>query len=176
MFRHRLRSLLIILITLSTPLTAASMPSTAPEFTGITHWINSPPLTMQSLRGKVVLVDFWTFECINCLHALPEVKALYTRYKDQGLVVVGVHTPELSAERDSTNVLNAVQRLDVKYPVAQDNDYATWNAWSNKYWPAQYVVDAQGQVIYSHIGEGGYAQIEAAVRNALNLPPLQVAH
>jgi thiol-disulfide isomerase/thioredoxin len=158
-------------VALSAPMASASI-STAPELTGITHWINSPPLTMQSLRGKVVLVDFWTFECINCLHALPHVKDLYARYKDKGLVVVGVHTPELDAERNAANLTQAVQRLDIDFPVAQDNDEATWNAWRNQYWPAQYLVDRQGGIVYRHIGEGQYGQMEDAVRSALGLPPL----
>ncbi len=165
------RPLLTLLIALAA-LPAAAQTSLAtgdraPAFTGITRWINSPPLTAHELRGKVLLVDFWTFECINCLHALPQVKALDAKYREQGLVVVGVHTPELAAERDSGNLLAAVQRLGITFAVAQDNDYATWNAWHNQYWPAQYVIDRQGRVIFTHIGEGGYGAIERAVRTAL---------
>lgn len=151
---------------------AATAPAQAPAFAGITQWINSPPLSMASLRGKVVLVDFWTFECINCLHALPQVKALEARYRDQGLVVIGVHTPELAAERDTGNLVAAVKRLGITFPVAQDNGYATWNAWNNQYWPAQYVVGKDGRVVFSHIGEGGYASIENAVRQQLGLAAL----
>lgn len=185
MFRNRYRWLLprlALLLTLSSSLPALAAPSTipadapaAPALPGITRWINSPPLTMRALRGRVVLVDFWTFECSNCLHALPQVKALYARYRDRGLVVIGVHTPELPAERDTGNLLAAVRRLGIDYPVAQDNDSATWNAWHNQYWPAQYVVDAQGRVVFAHIGEGGYAVIENAVRRQLDLPPLAAA-
>lgn len=152
------------------PACAAQAPrvgDSAPAFTGVTRWINSAPLSTEGLRGKVVLVDFWTFECINCLHALPQVKALDAKYRDQGLVVVGVHTPELAAERDTGNLLAAVKRLGITYPVAQDNDYATWNAWHNQYWPAQYVIDRHGRVVYTHIGEGGYDEIQNAVRRAL---------
>jgi thiol-disulfide isomerase/thioredoxin len=177
MFRTNSRLLFpLALLAMTLPVFAAPPPiapagaMSAPELPGITHWVNSPPLTMQSLRGKVVLVDFWTFECINCLNALPHVKDLYARYKDKGLVVIGVHTPELSAERDTGNLVNAVRRLGIDYPVAQDNDNATWNAWNNQYWPAQYLVDAQGKVVLSHLGEGGYAEMEKAVRAELGLP------
>lgn len=163
---------LLLLLSGLPPPASAAMPASAPAFTGITRWINAPPLTIASLRGKVVLVDFWTFECINCLHALPQVKALQAKYQDKGLVVVGVHTPELAAERDTGNLLAAVKRLGISYPVAQDNAFATWNAWNNQYWPAQYVVGTDGQVVFSHIGEGGYAAIENAVRQQLGLPPL----
>ena len=185
MSRNRCRwllsfSVLALSLVASLPVPAASPTATAsapvaPELAGITRWINSPPLTMRALRGKVVLVDFWTFECSNCLHALPQVKALYARYRDRGLVVIGVHTPELPAERDTGNLLAAVRRLGIDYPVAQDNDSATWNAWHNQYWPAQYVVDAQGRVVFAHIGEGGYGAIENAVRKQLDLPPLAAA-
>ncbi|HEU4669182.1 MAG TPA: redoxin family protein [Dyella sp.] len=161
------RILLALLLLAASATALADTPARAPDFTGVTRWINSPPLSIDGLRGKVVLVDFWTFECINCLHALPQVKALDAKYRDRGLVVVGVHTPELDAERDTGHLLAAVKRLGVTFPVAQDNGYATWNAWRNQYWPAQYVVDRQGRVVYAHIGEGGYDAIEAAVQQAL---------
>jgi thiol-disulfide isomerase/thioredoxin len=171
MTRFPLRPLLALLLALATlPAFAGSAPTvgdSVPAFAGVTRWINSPALSTAGLRGKVVLVDFWTFECINCLHALPQVKALDAKYRDQGLVVVGVHTPELDAEHDTGNLLAAVKRLGITYPVAQDNDYATWNAWHNEYWPAQYVIDRQGRVVYTHIGEGGYGAIEQAVQQAL---------
>lgn len=170
--RFLLRPLLALLIALAALPAAAQTSLTtgdhAPAFTSVTRWINSPPLTTDGLRGKVLLVDFWTFECINCLHALPQVKALDAKYRERGLVVVGVHTPELAAERDTGNLLAAVKRLGITFPVAQDNDYATWNAWHNQYWPAQYVIDRQGRVVYTHIGEGGYDAIERAVRTALS--------
>ncbi|HJW45756.1 MAG TPA: thioredoxin family protein [Lysobacter sp.] len=147
--------------------TNASSPRMAPEFTGINHWINSPPLTMQSLRGKVVLVEFWTYDCINCIHVIPHVKQLHERYAAQGLVVVGVHTPEFGHERVLANVQRAVQRFDIRYPVAQDNAFKTWNAYGNRYWPAQYLIDRQGRVVYSHFGEGHYAETEERVRALL---------
>ncbi|QNP40779.1 thioredoxin family protein [Lysobacter solisilvae (ex Woo and Kim 2020)] len=146
---------------------SSSSPPMAPEFTGINHWINSPPLTMQSLRGKVVLVEFWTYDCINCIHVIPHVRQLHERYAPQGLVVVGVHTPEFGHERVLANVRGAVQRYGIRYPVAQDNSYKTWNAYGNRYWPAQYLIDRQGRVVYSHFGEGGYEQTEARVRALL---------
>ncbi len=140
---------------------------TAPEFTGIGKWLNSEPLTLAGLRGKVVLVDFWTYNCINCINTLPHVRKWYDKYRDQGLVVVGVHTPEYAFERSTSNVQAALKRFDIRYPVAQDNAYATWNAWRNQYWPALYLVDASGNVVYKHFGEGQYAETEAAIQKAL---------
>jgi thiol-disulfide isomerase/thioredoxin len=139
----------------------------APEFAGIDNWINSAPLSMQQLRGKVVLVDFWTYDCINCQHVLPYVKSWHQKYKDQGLVVVGVHTPEYGFERNLNNLKTAVQRNGITFPVAQDNRYATWSAYSNQFWPAFYLVDKKGDVVYSHFGEGDYAQTEATIRKLL---------
>ncbi|WP_454738023.1 thioredoxin family protein [Cupriavidus necator] len=139
----------------------------APEFTGIEKWLNSEPLTVGGLRGKVVLVDFWTYTCINCINTLPHVKQWYDKYRDKGLVVVGVHTPEFPFEKSTSNVQAALKRFDIRYPVAQDNAYATWNAWRNQYWPALYLVDANGTVVYKHFGEGNYAQTEAAIQKAL---------
>ncbi|NML32505.1 thioredoxin family protein [Paraburkholderia antibiotica] len=141
--------------------------STAPEFTGITQWLNSEPLTLQQLRGKVVLVDFWTYSCINCANTLPYVKSWHQKYKDQGLTVIGVHTPEYPFERDTGNVKTALKRLGITYPVAQDNQYATWNAYNNQYWPAFYLIDRKGQIVYSHFGEGDYAQTEAKIQALL---------
>jgi thiol-disulfide isomerase/thioredoxin len=142
----------------------------APEFAGIDHWLNSPPLTMQQLRGKVVLVDFWTYTCINCVHTLPHVEKLYEKYKDQGLVVVGVNTPEYAFERETNKVSAAIAERGLTYPVAQDNQYATWNAFGNQYWPAVYLIDKQGRIVYSHFGEGDYDQIDAAVHEQLARP------
>jgi len=142
----------------------------APEFTGIDQWLNSAPLTMQQLRGKVVLVDFWTYTCINCIHTLPYIKAWHQKYKDQGLVVVGVHTPEYPFERSTDNVKTAIKRFGLSYPVAQDNRYATWSAYDNQYWPAFYLIDKKGQVVYTHFGEGQYAQTEAAIKTLLAQP------
>ncbi|SMG55287.1 thioredoxin family protein [Paraburkholderia susongensis] len=141
--------------------------SPAPEFTGITQWLNSEPLKLQQLRGKVVLVDFWTYSCINCANTLPYVKSWNQKYKDQGLTVIGVHTPEYPFERDTGNVKTAIKRLGISYPVAQDNQYATWNAYNNQYWPAFYLIDKKGQIVYSHFGEGDYAQTEAKIQALL---------
>jgi len=142
-----------------------SMP--APEFTGIDKWLNSEPLTLQQLRGKVVLVDFWTYTCINCIHTLPYVKSWNQKYKDQGLAVIGVHTPEYPFERSTENVKTALKRFDITYPVAQDNQYATWSAYNNQYWPAFYLIDRKGQVVYTHFGEGDYAETESAIKALL---------
>ena len=139
----------------------------APEFAGIERWLNSQPLSMESLRGKVVLVDFWTYSCINCINTLPYIKQWHDKYKDQGLVVVGVHTPEFPFEKSTANVQAAIKRFDIRYPVAQDNRYATWSAYHNRYWPALYLVDAEGRIVYQHFGEGQYAETGAAIRNAL---------
>jgi cytochrome c biogenesis protein CcdA/thiol-disulfide isomerase/thioredoxin len=139
----------------------------APDFAGVTHWLNSKPLTMAGLRGKVVLIDFWTYTCINCIRTLPYVRAWDERYRDKGLVVVGVHTPEFGFEKDTANVRDALARNHLQYPVAQDNDYGTWNAWGNQFWPAKYLVDATGQVRYTHFGEGDYGTTEKAIRALL---------
>jgi len=139
----------------------------APEFTGIDNWLNSAPLNMQQLRGKVVLVDFWTYTCVNCINTLSHVESWHQKYKDQGLVVVGVHTPEYPFERETKNVKAAIAQYGLHYPVAQDNRYATWNAYGNQYWPAFYLIDKKGRIVYSHYGEGDYAQTEAAIRQQL---------
>lgn len=152
------------------PLPASAL-AKAPEFAGIEQWHNSAPLTMQQLRGKVVLVDFWTYTCINCIRTLPHVTEWHRKYKDQGLVVVGVHTPEFPFERSASNVKKAIGRFDITYPVAQDNRYATWNAYSNQYWPAVYLIDKKGQVVYTHFGEGAYAKTEATIRALLAEKP-----
>src|SRR6201996_6655845 len=140
----------------------------APNFIGITRWFNSAPLSIGELRGRVVLVDFWTYGCYNCVNTLPYVTRLYDQYKGRGLVVVGVHTPEFPFERSAGNVQAALKRHGITYPVAQDNDSATWNAWHNQYWPAQYIVDQHGQVVFSHAGEGQYDEIERTVQRLLN--------
>ena len=140
----------------------------APNFVGITRWFNSAPLSMSSLRGKVVMVDFWTYGCYNCVNTLPHVTKLYESYRDKGLIIVGVHTPEFPFERSAGNVQSAITRHGITYPVAQDNDSATWNAWRNQYWPAQYIVDQHGGIVFSHAGEGQYAEIERTVQRLLN--------
>jgi thiol-disulfide isomerase/thioredoxin len=142
----------------------------APEFAGITAWINANPLTIASLRGRVVLVEFWTFGCVNCQHVEPYVKAWYERYAASGFVVIGVHTPELSFERDLGNVRNAVASAGLSYPVAFDPTYATWNAYHNGYWPAFYFIDRAGRIRHTHVGEGDYAGSEQVIRQLLGPP------
>jgi thiol-disulfide isomerase/thioredoxin len=141
--------------------------SAAPEFTGIDLWLNSEPLDMAKLRGKVVLVDFWTYSCINCAHTLPALVKWHRAYKDQGLVVIGVHTPEFPYERETAGLQTAMQRFHIEYPVAQDNHYATWQAYNNQYWPAQYLIDRNGRIVRQHFGEGGYEEMEQAIREQL---------
>ena len=148
----------------------------APEFIGITKWLNpETSLTMQQLRGKVVLIDFWTYTCINCLRTLPHVTSWYDKYHDKGFVVIGVHTPEFQFEHDTNNVLHAIKQYNIHYPVAQDNEYATWNAYSNQYWPAEYLVDAKGNVRRTHFGEGEYDQTELAIQALLKEAGKQIA-
>jgi cytochrome c biogenesis protein CcdA/thiol-disulfide isomerase/thioredoxin len=139
----------------------------APDFAGARRWFNSRPLRLADLRGRVVLIDFWTYTCINCIRTLPFLRALDRRYRDAGLTIVGVHTPEFAFEKDPGNVAAAIRRNRLRYPVLQDNAYATWNAWGNRFWPAKYLVDAGGQVRYAHFGEGSYQETEAAVRALL---------
>ncbi|WP_287104399.1 cytochrome c biogenesis protein DipZ [Brevundimonas sp.] len=138
-----------------------------PPLSGATTWINSPPLTREQLRGKVVVVDFWTYSCINCLRALPYVRAWAEKYKDQGLVVIGVHTPEFAFEKSEANVREAVARLGVAYPVAMDNDFAVWRAFKNQYWPAHYFIDGQGRIRHHHFGEGDYDGSERVIQQLL---------
>jgi cytochrome c biogenesis protein CcdA/thiol-disulfide isomerase/thioredoxin len=138
-----------------------------PPLDGAVEWLNSPPLTAEGLRGKVVLVDFWTYSCINCLRSLPYVRAWAEKYRDQGLVVIGVHAPEFAFEKNLDNVRKAVQDLGITYPVAIDNNYAIWRAFGNQYWPAHYFADAQGNLRYHHFGEGEYEQSEMVIRKLL---------
>jgi cytochrome c biogenesis protein CcdA/thiol-disulfide isomerase/thioredoxin len=140
---------------------------TLPSLDGAVQWLNSPPLTAAQLRGKVVLVDFWTYSCINCLRTLPYVKAWADKYKDAGLVVIGVHTPEFAFEKDVGNVSRAVKDLKVDFPVAIDDNYKIWRAFNNQYWPADYFVDAQGRIRAHHFGEGDYAGSEQVIRQLL---------
>jgi thiol-disulfide isomerase/thioredoxin len=148
----------------------ASLPveGTFPSLAGATQWLNSAPLTPASLRGKVVLVDFWTYSCINCLRSLPYVEAWYRKYKDHGLVVIGVHSPEFAFEKEPSNVKTAVKRLGVPFPVALDDDYAIWQGFNNQYWPADYFIDAQGRIRHHAFGEGGYAEGEDVIRRLLS--------
>lgn len=138
-----------------------------PPLDGAVQWLNSPPLTAEALKGKVVLVDFWTYSCINCLRTLPYVKAWAEKYRDQGLVVIGVHAPEFAFERNVGNVTKAMKDLGINYPVAIDNDYRIWRAFNNEYWPAHYFADAQGRIRYHHFGEGEYAESERVIQQLL---------
>lgn len=148
----------------------------APEFTEIASWVNSPPLTMESLRGKVVWIDFWTYSCINCIRTLPAVRAMYARYHPFGLETIGIHSPEFDFEKKLSNVQAAVRRHQVPYPVALDSAMATWRAYDNNYWPRVYLVDRSGRIRFDHAGEGGEADIERHLRELLaadgtKLPP-----
>ena len=155
---------------LAAPANAAARPEqlpiedTMPSLSDAVGWLNSPPVTMDTLKGKVVLVDFWTYSCINCLRTIPYIRAWAEKYKDQGLVVIGVHTPEFAFERKVDNVKKAIAELKIDYPVAVDNNYAIWRAFENQYWPAHYFIDAQGHVRYHHFGEGDYDQSERVIQ------------
>jgi thiol-disulfide isomerase/thioredoxin len=146
---------------------ALPVEGTFPSLGGAIEWLNSPPLTPQALKGKVVLVDFWTYSCINCLRALPYVRAWADKYKDQGLVVIGVHTPEFAFEKNVDNVRKAAADLGVTYPVAIDNNYTVWRAFNNQYWPAHYFIDAEGRIRHHHFGEGEYDQSERVIQQLL---------
>jgi cytochrome c biogenesis protein CcdA/thiol-disulfide isomerase/thioredoxin len=146
---------------------SAPVPQAAPPLVGIAQWLNSPPLNLDKLRGHVVLVEFWTFACVNCLHTVPHIERWHRRFQSQGLVVIGVHTPEFAFERDPAQVRAAVARLGISYPVALDNDYATWQAWHNAAWPALYLIDTQGRIVWRHVGEGDDALIEARIQALL---------
>jgi thiol-disulfide isomerase/thioredoxin len=138
-----------------------------PDLGGAIGWLNSAPLNRKSLRGKIVLVDFWTYTCINSLRPLPYVKSWAAKYKDAGLLVIGVHTPEFSFEHEPANVENAVRELKVSYPVAIDSNYRIWQAFNNEYWPAQYLIDGKGRIRYHHFGEGDYGEIERVIQELL---------
>ena len=138
-----------------------------PSLDGAVEWLNSSPLTVEQLRGKVVLVDFWTFSCINCIHTVPYVRAWYEKYKDQGLVVVGVHAPEYAFEKNIDNVKNAIKDFKISYPVAVDNNFKIWKSFDNSYWPAHYFIDANGKIRYHHFGEGDYEESEAVIQELL---------
>jgi methionine-S-sulfoxide reductase len=149
------------------PAGAARTEGAMPEFTGASEWLNSKPLTRAGLRGKVVVVDFWTYSCINCLRALPYINAWYQHYKDAGLVVIGVHSPEFAFEKESANVRQAVAKFGIKYPVAVDNDMAIWKAYGNRFWPAHYFIDSKGAIRGHHYGEGKYERSERTIRKLL---------
>lgn len=156
--------------TLEKPLPA---PYAAPEFAAIAQWINSKPLSIQGLRGKVVLVDFWDYSCVNCIRTLPYVAQWDRDYRDKGLVVIGVHTPEFSFAKNPENVAAAVAKHKITYPVALDNEYQTWANFHNRYWPAHYLIDPQGRVVYTHFGEGEYDVMEHNIRALLGLGAAQ---
>ena len=140
----------------------------APDFAGITRWLNTPgPLTMKQLRGKVVLVDFWTYTCINCVRTLPHLTTWFEKYKGNNFVIIGVHAPEFAFEKETKNVQNAIRQFKINYPVAQDNNYQTWRAFDNQYWPAEYLIDTQGHIRKTHFGEGNYDEMELAIRQLL---------
>lgn len=146
---------------------SASNNRMAPPLTGATQWLNSIPLNNEMLRGKVVLVDFWTYSCINCLRTLPYLKAWDEKYRAQGLVLIGVHAPEFAFEKDQRNVERAIRDLGIAYPVAMDNQYAIWNAYKNEYWPAHYLIDANGKIRHQHFGEGAYQETEQMIQALL---------
>jgi thiol-disulfide isomerase/thioredoxin len=148
---------------------AAGLPDygAAPALVPGGSWFNSKPVTLSELRGKVVLIDFWTYSCINCLRTLPHLKAWDAAYRSDGLVILGVHTPEFAFEHVASNVGAAVKRLGIRYPVVQDNDYGTWSAYSNQYWPAEYMIDRKGRVRHVHFGEGSYDETESLIRKLL---------
>ena len=150
----------------SAPLVAQTT-SIAPELAGITGWINSEPLSLRELRGQVVLVDFWTYTCVNCIRTFPYLREWHREYASQGLVIIGIHTPEFAFEKTRENVEVAVERYDLPYAVAQDNDYSTWNAFHNGYWPAKYLIDKEGSIRYRHFGEGSYDETEQWIRTLL---------
>lgn len=153
-----------------------SLPKIAvvPELVGITGWVNTGPFTLQQLRGKVILIDFWTYSCINCIRTFPYLKDWYAKYKDKGFVIVGVHTPEFEFEKNINNVKDAVQRFGLQYPIALDNDFKTWQNFNNRFWPAHYLIDQEGIVRSFHFGEGAYKETENDIRNLLGLPLLGV--
>jgi cytochrome c biogenesis protein CcdA/thiol-disulfide isomerase/thioredoxin len=168
-FEHRLAQLLGMKNEELSTKTGGMLPveGPLPSFDGAVLWLNSPPLTRDRLKGKVVLVDFWTYSCINCIRSVPYVRAWAERYRNQGLVVIGVHAPEFAFERDPANVRKAVADLGIRYPVALDNNLTIWRAFDNRYWPAHYLADAEGRIRYHHFGEGSTDETEAAIRGLL---------
>src|SRR3989338_2195405 len=156
------------------PMSATMLDSTklpvlgkASEIRGISGWLNSEPLTLESLKGKVVLVDFWTYSCINCIRTIPYIEGWYEKYKDNNFVILGIHAPEFDFEKDKKNVESAIQKYSISYPVALDNDHKTWNAFNNRYWPEHYLIDVDGNIRYQHFGEGRYAETENSIQKLL---------
>jgi cytochrome c biogenesis protein CcdA/thiol-disulfide isomerase/thioredoxin len=167
MFRSIDRGALLPVGTATASKLALPVEGQVPDLQGATTWLNSAPLTRESLRGKVVLIDFWTFACINCQHALPFVRAWHEKYKDQGFVVIGVHSPEFAFERRVENVQRAARDMRLEFPIAVDNSFAIWRSFSNQYWPAHYFVDAEGRIRFHHFGEGEYERSEQVIRQLL---------
>src|ERR1700683_3954892 len=157
----------LVPVSASDPVPVLADEGPMPELSGAVGWLNSPPLTTKSLRGKVVVIDFWTYSCINCLRALPYVEGWSAKYKDAGLVVIGVHTPEFAFEKERANVEKAVRDLKITYPVAIDSNYEIWQAFNNEYWPAHYFIDAKGRIRYHHFGEGEYDNSERVIQELL---------
>jgi thiol-disulfide isomerase/thioredoxin len=139
----------------------------AKNFTKISEYINTKPISLDDLKDKVVLVDFWTYSCINCIRTIPHLNEWYDKYSDKGLVIVGIHTPEFEFEKNSDNVKSAVQKFGIKYPILQDNDKETWNEYENRYWPRKYLIDDEGYIRYDHIGEGAYSETEKVIQALL---------
>jgi cytochrome c biogenesis protein CcdA/thiol-disulfide isomerase/thioredoxin len=168
-FEHRLARLLGMQDQELTTRTGGTLPveGTLPPLDGAVSWFNSPPLTREQLKGKVVLIDFWTYSCINCIRSVPYVRAWAEQYRKDGLVVIGVHSPEFAFEKDPDNVRKAIADFKIRYPVALDNDLAIWRAFDNRYWPAHYLADAEGRIRYHHFGEGKTDETEAAIRSLL---------
>jgi len=156
-------------VDVAQPANTEAVFDSAPDLVGLTNWINSESIaSLEDLRGKVVLIDFWTYDCINCIRTLPHVQALYEKYDDQGFVVLGLHAPEFSYERKIENVRREVVKHGLTYPIAQDNDFATWNNYKNRYWPAHYLIDKEGRLRHKHFGEGAYDEMDAWVAKLLN--------
>jgi thiol-disulfide isomerase/thioredoxin len=149
------------------PVTTTAQASASASFGGAVEWLNSKPLTIAELRGKVVLVEFWTYTCVNWLRTLPYVRAWAEKYRDKGLVVIGVHTPEFAFEKNVDNIRRAMKEMRIEYPVAVDSNYAIWNAFGNEYWPAMYFIDARGRIRHHHFGEGNYEQSERVIQQLL---------
>ncbi len=144
-----------------------STSQTLPEFQGISQWLNSRPLSIQELKGNVVMIQFWTFSCINCQRTLPYVTKWHEQYAAKGLKIIGVHTPEFAFEREANNIKDAIQKHGIRYPVPIDNEFQTWKAYGNEYWPHLYLADRQGNLVYDHIGEGAYAKTEQTIQKLL---------
>ncbi|NMF58129.1 thioredoxin family protein [Pseudanabaena yagii] len=145
----------------------SSASQSLPEFQGIAQWLNSDPLSIQDLKGNVVMIQFWTFSCINCQRTLPYVTKWHEQYAAKGLKIIGVHTPEFAFEREANNIKDAIQKHGIRYPVPVDNEFQTWKAYGNEYWPHLYLADRQGNLVYDHIGEGAYAKTEQTIQKLL---------